>query len=468
MRNNQLISSAGNWRPLIRLAAPVLGEETLTLMVTWTDWFLTGRFLTAGGDSVKAAMGLMGYTMWLIPSLFAAIAIGATAVIARRMGESDHQAARLAANQAVVLGSCFALAITAATLFFGDRYIDAMQLKGEAAAYARQYLWIMIPVIPFIMLEQVGAACLRGAGDTVTGLLAKFVVVIVNIAVSAILVTGQFGVDSWGWQGIAVGTAVGHTCGGLILAAALLSGRYGLHLKPELLRPRKAILKRLLQVGLPGGFDVATLLFSNLIFVAIINSLGTAAAAAHGLAVQIEACAYLPANAFHVAAATMAGQFLGAGKPQRATQSALFCIASSVVVISLTALAMYFGGHRLASWFTGQPLDETTRQVSELLRIVAFALPSLAIVMVTTGALRGAGDTLWPLLITVAGFFLIRIPLAILLSLDTITVPLIGWELNGLGWGVAGAWMAMATDLIIRSLLVMLRFFRGDWKNKVV
>jgi putative MATE family efflux protein len=453
---------------MVRLAAPVLGEETLTLMVTWTDWYLTGRYLSEGGDAVKAAMGLMGYTMWLIPSLFASIAIGATAIIARRVGEQEYEAARNAANQAILLGAIFAVLITAAAALLGPAFVEAMQLRGAAADYARRYLTVIVPVIPLIMFEQVGAACLRGAGDTVTGLVAKLVVVIVNIGVSATLVVGLFGIQPLGWIGIAAGTAAGHACGGLILASALLAGRYGLRLNRAMLRPQRELLTRLLKIGLPGGVDVATLLFSNLVFVAIINSLGTAAAAAHGLAVQIEACAYLPANAFHVAAATMAGQFLGAGKPDRATHSALFCIAGAVGVTSMTALLMYFGGHPLATWFTGQPDHETTLQVARLLRIIAFALPSLAIVMVTTGALRGAGDTAWPLVITMAGFFLIRIPLAILFSSELVRIPLVGLEISGPGWGVAGAWTAMALDLVIRSLLVLFRFFHGGWKSKQI
>lgn len=453
---------------MIRLTAPVLGEETLTLMVTWTDWYLTGRYLAEGGDAVKAAMGLMGYTMWLIPSLFAAIAIGATAIIARRVGEGEFRAAQTTANQAITLGFIFAALITFLTAVFGEHFVTAMQLEGEAAAFAHEYLWIILPVIPLIMLEQVGAACLRGAGDTVTGLVAKSVVVIVNMAVSLTWVVGLFGVEPIGWQGIALGTAIGHSCGGVILLVALLYGRYGLKLKRNMLMPRQDFMTRLLKIGLPGGFDVATLLFSNLVFVAIINSLGTAAAAAHGLAVQIEACAYLPANAFHVAAATLTGQFLGAGLPRRAQHAALVCISASVVIISITAVAMYWGGADLASWFTGEPDHPTTIQVAHLLRVIAWALPSLAILMVTTGALRGAGDTIWPLSFTIFGFFGIRIPLALFLAMETVTIPVLGIEFSGLNWGVAGAWTAMGIDIFCRSILVLIRFFQGGWKKKQV
>ncbi len=449
------------------LTGPVLAEETLTLMVTWTDWWLTGRYLAEGGDAVKAAMGLMGYTMWLIPSMFAAVAIGATAVIARRVGAGEHRRARIAANQAIVIGAALAIAITILAIVFGRAFVGVMQLRGAAAEYAVEYLTIIVPVIPLIMLEQVGAACLRGAGDTVTGLVAKSIVVAINLLVSFCLVTGVAGIESWGWQGIAAGTAIGHGVGGTILLVALLAGRAGLGLRRTLMRPRADIMARLLKIGIPGGLEVGLLLFSNLVFVAIVNSLGTAAAAAHGLAVQLEACAYLPANAFHVAAATLTGQYLGARQPQRAVHAAISCIVAGVVVISMAATLLYFGGNGFVTFFTNQPDNPTTLQVVRLLRIVCFALPSLAIVMVTTGALRGAGDTIWPLLITAAGFFMIRIPLAIFLAMDVVHIPGLGWELSGAGWGVEGAWIAMATDLVLRSAMVLARFWQGGWKHKI-
>lgn len=468
MSSPLITESQGNWRPIFWLTLPVLAEETLTLMVTWTDWWLTGQYLVEDGDAVKAAMGLMAYTMWLIPSLFAAVAIGATAVIARRVGGGHRRVARQVANQAVMSGIILAGLITLATAGWGPAYIEVMQLRGGAAEYAAEYLAIVLPVIPLIMLEQVGAACLRGAGDMVTGFVVKSIVVVINMVVSFCLVTGFGGIEPWGWQGIAMGTAVGHGAGGTIMLLALWRGRYGLGLHVRLMRPRMSIIRQIMKIGIPGGMDVAVLLFSNLVFVAIVNSLGTAAAAAHGLGVQLEACAFLPANAFAVAAATLTGQYLGAGRPRRATHAAVACIGLAVLVVSVVAVLIYFGAVDFVTFFTNQPDSPTTIQVVHLLRIVVFALPSLAIIMVTTGALRGAGDTIWPLLFTISGFALIRIPLAVWMSMDVVHIPGTDWSLRGLGWGVEGAWIAMALDLVIRSLMVLVRFGHGGWKHKNV
>lgn len=450
---------------MLRLALPALAEEMLILAVTWTDWWLTGHFFQFDGDETKAAMSLMGYTMWLIPSMFAAIAIGAMALVARWVGSGDTERASRVANQAFIIGVVLAVLFTGVLIVWGDDFISVMQLKSVAAEYAWQYLAIMIPVVPLIMCAQVGAACLRGAGDMVTGFSAKLVVVFLNIGISTALVTGWGFLPQVGWKGLAIGTAVGHAVGGVIILTVLMRGRAGLKLNRAQLRPDWPLIGKVLRIGLPSGFDMAALLVSQLLFVALINSMGEASAAAHGLAVQIEACAYLPGAAFQVAAATIAGQFLGAQRPQRAAEGVLICLAAGATLMCASGLGLYFYGEQFALFFTGDGSDPTTGNASELLRIIALAMPSLAIVMVVTGGLRGAGDTFWPFIYTLIGFFVFRIPLAIFLCFETFEVPLVNWDIQGLGLGVSGAWYAMGIDLLVRGFLVGGRFMHGGWKN---
>ena len=450
---------------MLRMAVPALAEEFLVLMVMWTDWLLASRYFAEDGDATKAAMGLMAYMMWLIPSLFSVVAIGSTALIARWIGAKDFDSAKRAANQAYLVAGLVAAMLTVATWYFGERFIAVMQLKGDAARYALEYLRIVTPLIPLIMCSQIGAACLRGAGDTVTGFVVKIVVVVVNVIVSTFLVTGWGVFPEFGWKGIAIGTASGYAVGGMIILAVLVRGRAGLQLRFRWMRPDWSILSKMFRIGLPGGFDIGTLFFSQLLFLALINSLGKASAAAHGLAVQLEACAFLPGAAFQVAAATMAGQFLGAEMPDRARRSVLICLGVGGTIMLVSGIALYFGGFHIALVFTGDPNDPTTSNVAELLQIVALGLPSLAIVMILSGAFRGAGDTMLPFLFTAIGFFLIRIPLAIYLAFEVFEIPYVGITIEGLGWGVAGAWWAMVADLVIRSVLVSARFFHGGWQK---
>lgn len=450
---------------MLRLAMPALAEESLVLMVTWTDWFLAGRYCVQEGDATKAAMGLMAYLMWLIPGFFSIVAIGATALIARWVGARDLDGARKAANQALLVGGILSMLLTAVVWQYGRSFIALMQLRDESAEYALEYLQIITLVIPLIMCSQIGAACLRGAGDTLSGFLIKIVVVLINVIVSTLLVTGWGVIEPIGWKGLAIGTALGYAVGGSVVMIVLYRGRAGLQIQWSQLKPDRVILAKMFRIGLPGGFDVATLMFSQLLFLGLINSLGKAAAAAHGLAVQIEACAYLPGAAFQAAAATMAGQYIGARLPDQASRSILQCLFAGGVIMSIGGLTVFFFGVEIATVFTGDSTHPTTIRVAHLLKIVAVALPSLAVAMIMSGGFRGAGDTQWQFYFTLLGFFAIRIPLAIYLSFDSFTIPIVEWEIHGLNWGVSGAWYAMSTDLILRSVMMLARFFHGGWRK---
>ena len=228
MKTYSVTQSKSSFWAMTRLAVPALAEESLVLMVTYTDWLLASWCFSADGDATKAAMGLMAYVMWLLPSFFAVMAIGATALIARWVGANDLVAANRALHQAYLVGGLIAFVMTIIVWMFGDQFIAVMQLKGDAADFAYQYLQVVTLVIPLMMCSQIGAACLRGAGDTFTGFRVKLIVVGVNILVSTLLVTGWLGVPVVGWQGIAIGTAAGYTVGGIVLTGVLVRGRAGL------------------------------------------------------------------------------------------------------------------------------------------------------------------------------------------------------------------------------------------------
>lgn len=462
------------FRAMLVLALPVLAEESLNLLVGYTDFFLAGRFLD--GAEPLAAMGLAAYFLWVLPTLFQAVSIGALAVVARMVGAGQRHQAAHATRQALLLGILVAIAVVVLVLVGGESFVWAMGLRGEAARLAGRYIWIMTPAIPLLMVEQVGTACLRGAGDTYSGMLARIVMNLVDMLLSAALVTGALGLPNLGWDGLAIGSAIGHSIGGLIILARLVRGGGGVSIadlqgESSGPRPMVAALRydwpmvwRMLRVGVPGGLDMLSVLTCHLIYVSIINRLGTSVQAAHGLGVQIEAMSYLPGSAFQVAAATLAGQSLGAADARRAVRSVLLCVAAAVAIMTVAGLVMFFAGESVAMVFTGQR-DETAVLAGQLLRIVAFSCPSLAVLMVLSGALRGAGDTAWPLAFTFIGLVCVRIPGACLLAWDEVPLPLLEVSIPGFGLGVAGAWWAMVADVVLRSLLAAGRFAHGGWKR---
>lgn len=433
----------------MRLVWPVLVEQLLLMLVGLSDMFLAARNLS---QLHLAAMTLMTYVMWLLTNVFAIVAIGATALTARYVGAQDLRGAVRAANQAILIGAALSAVLMTVAWLCGTQLIGMMQLEPEASGLAARFLSLLVLVLPAMMVEQVGIASLRGAGDMVSGLVTMCVVNIVNLTVSWTLLHGLGPIPALGWDGIAIGTATGHATGGLVVLGLLLRGRRGFRLRWADLRPDRSLIRRILWVGVPGGIDVLLLTTCQLVFLSMINRLGVTAAAAHGVAIRIESLAYLPGAAFQVAAATLAGQYLGAGDRPAARRSVWTACTVGGSIMAAVGVLLFTEAGSLVGFFLSDKQVEVAATSAPLLQIISVAMLPLAILNVLTGALRGAGDTRWPLVITLVGFVGVRMTLA-------------WWLCFPLGWGVRGAWYAMSTDLILRCVLTLARFLHGGWQR---
>ncbi len=457
------IDEPGTFRPMLRLTMPVLIEQVLHLLVGLVDLWLAGNFLP--GEAYVAAMTLMIYALWLVGNVFGFVALGSTAMTARFVGAGDREMANRVMNQSITSGLVWSALLMAATLPLAGYFPVVMGLEGTAAEAAHRYLAIELCVLPAVMIERVAVACLRGAGDMVSGLVVMAIVNAVNIATSYALVIGLGPLPNLGWTGIALGTAIGHICGAAILIILLVGGRAGLHLRLTAMRPDFHLILRILRIGVPGGFDVVLVSLCHLIYLRIVLSLGDVAAAAHGVAIQVEALGYMPGGAFQISAATIAGQYLGARDLVRARHSIIMACAVASAIMVAAGFVFYVAATPLASFFLGgRPMD-VVPLAAQLLRIVAYAMAPLALVMVLTGALRGAGDTRWPLALNLLGIVLLRVPLAMYLAHDTMPLPFLDYTIAGAGLGVVGAWYAAVIDIVARALLLIARFRHDAWQR---
>jgi len=444
-----LTDQRGVLRPLLHLLWPVMTEQLLVMLVGFSDTLLAGHYLS---ETHLAAMTVVSYGVWMLTELFSFIAIGALAITARYIGAGDRIAASRVADQSFLLGGVLAIVFTAAGLYWSDAFAPAMQLEGEPAALATRYYRILIPLLPMMMLEAVGIDCLRAAGDMITGLVAMIIVNVVNIGVSWALLTGAGPFPELGWDGLAIGTACGHFFGGAIPFVVLLRGRSGIQIDLRRWWPDFAMMRRILRIGVPGGVDVLSIVLLQLVFLSIVSSLSTDELAAHGVAVRIESIAYLPGYAFQVAIATLCGQYLGAKDYAKARRAVAVASAVNCGMLTAAGLVMYFAGRPMVGLFVSSDQAGVLAIAPVLLSIVAFAMPPFALLEVFTGALRGAGDTRWPLLFTLIGFVGVRLPLAWLFVYQ--------WH-----WGVEGAWYAMVTDVLVRCALISARFWFGGWQR---
>jgi putative MATE family efflux protein len=439
---------------VLRLSAPVLVEQALLYLVGLSDTLLTGRYLS---EQHLAAVTVSTYLLWFLGSVMTIISVGATALVARMTGAKKPEAANRSCQQAIGLSLILGMAALILGQIFASNLIAALNLTGQAAESATLFLRIVLLVTPLLACTTAGVACLRGVGDTRTGMYVMILVNFVNVVVCWSLVRGIGPIPSFGFPGIAIGTATGEALGGLAVLVILANGRSGLRLDWAGIWPNWRESWRILRISLPAAGESLTNVFCQLWFLGLINRLGATATAAHGVAIRIEALAFLTVTAFSIAASTLTGQYLGAGRPDLAAKAARTAWGIGVTLLVAVGSLIYVEAEAMFDLFLSGKQPNVVAEGVPVLRIVAFALPFLATLNVLNGALRGAGDTRWPWVIVLVGYLGIRMPLTYWLT----------WPVNegGFGLGLRGAWLAMFFDLTLRGILVAARFLNGGWKH---
>jgi putative MATE family efflux protein len=435
-------------RQVMALALPALVQQFFLFLIQQYDQYLARTF----SPDHQAALTTANYLYWFVSSYSVIVGAGATALVGRFFGAKDFVLANRAAGQAAVLAAAFGLMGTTAGLLFIPDLTGLLELPGQSPDFAVRYLTPLACVLPLQMIETAGIACFVGAGDTRTGLFVLGGVASVNVPVAYCFSRGVGLIPTLGFVGIAYGTAAAHTAGGLVVLALLARGRSGLKLRIGHVVPDFSLIRRLLRVSLPAAADSLSVAMCQFWFLTLVNRLGKEAAAAHGIALRWEALGYLSGAAFGSAAMALVSQNLGANRPARAARGGVTAFLIGCGTMTGMAVVFFTLARPMCDLYSPENVTVAGLAVVAL-RTIAFVMPFLAASIIFTNALRAAGDTRVPVLITWVGFLGVRIPLGYLLT---------GPEFE---WGLFGAWFAMSTDIVVRGSLFAVRFASGRWKK---
>jgi len=411
-------------RDVLRLALPAMGEQMLSMMVGIVDTLAT--------------------------TLFGSVGTGATALIARFIGARDPDQADRALQQAMLLGVGIGLLATLLGVTLARPAVLLLGAPDDVIVPATDYLRLASTVFFFSTLMFIGNASLRGAGDTRTPLFVMLVVNGLNIVVAWAAINGHLGLPRMGVVGSALGAVAGRLAGGVLVIAILLRGRAGIQLKLSGLRSQGTMIKRILHVGLPTGLEQLLMRVGWMTFARILTALGTVAYAANQVGVNGWSLSFMPGFGFALAATTLVGQSLGAQDPEGAQQRGYTAYWMGGLLMGLIGVLFILFPAQIVGFFTDDPAVIAVGTMP--LRMMGFIQPLLAATMIFAGGLRGAGDTRFPMIITGASIWLIRLPLAYLFAIV-------------LGWGLTGAWGALIVDMSVRGIANFMRFRGGRWKS---
>lgn len=433
-------------RALGLLAIPMMLEMSMESVFAVVDIAFVSRL---GTDAI-AAVGLTEAMITVLYAVAIGLGMGVTAMVSRRIGARDVQAAARVTGQAILIGGVLAVAIGA----FGVRYApDLLRMMGASdrvVAEGQGFTAVLLGGSASILYLFLLNAAFRGAGDAPVALRSLTLANAINIALDPCLIFGLGPFPELGVTGAAVATTIGRGIGVVYLAYYLFGGKGRLGFAARHLRPAPALIARMVRISVGG---IGQFLISTSSWIAIMRVValyGSAPIAAYTVALRLIEFALLPAWGLGNAAATLVGQNLGAGKPERAEQSVWRASKYNAIFMAGVGIIMIVLAPQIVSLFSSEP--EVVRFGTSCLRILGIGYPMYAVGMIIIQALNGAGDTTTPSVMNFICFWLLQIPLAY-------------WLATAAGLGPNGVFLAIVIAECALTAMGVMVFRKRKWQR---
>ena len=428
-------------RAVILLAIPMILELSLESVFALVDMFFVGKL----GRNAIATVGLTESVMTVVYSISFGLGSAATAIVARRIGEKNHEGAAHAGAQSLIVASGVAIALSAAGIALGGTILSLMGategVVKEGAIFTRIMFGGSVSIVLLFLINGI----FRGAGDPAMAMKSLWIASGVNIVLCPVLIY------FFGLKGAAIATVVGRSSGVLYQSYHLFRGSGILKFHASHFGYDAGVVKSIMRISWPAASQFIISSGSWIVLVRLVAETGgTSASAGCQIALRNFLFFILPAWGLSNAAATLVGQNLGAGQVQRAQQSVMLIAKYNTYFMSLVMILFLFFAHPIVSFFTQD--QSVIMHGAQSLRIFGSGFVFYGISMVMTQALNGAGDTRTPTIVNFVCFWLFQIPLAYFLS-------------EGLNMKASGALIAVPVAETVISLVMLHYFNKGKWKE---
>ncbi len=436
-------------KSIFYLAGPAVATFFLETAFYIADMFWVGKL---GAVSLAAVIS-SAFLIWIIWSLVGAVSVGVTALVARFVGARQLDEAGYGARQGYLFAIFLALGITIAGILFARWPFVLMGTEPDVTGLGIRYLKIIFAGAVGFFLIDVFSAIFRAAGDTKTPMLVIGGSLGLNIVLDPFLIFGWGPFPRMEIAGAALASIFAHAMGTVFFIMLIAGGK--LRFKFSLL-PRLdldlSMVWRILRIGIPASS--AWILFSlvYLFLNKIVALFGTEAIAALGIGNRMESISFHTCMGFSIAASTLMGQNLGAGKPERSSEAAWKAAGIAVLITGFVAIMFFTFPGQIASFFISDP--KVIGIGIWYLKIVALSQMFMALEIVFEGAFGGAGNTVPPMIVSISGS-LARVPLAYLLA--------VYW-----GMGIVGVWWVITFTSVVKGIILAYWFRKGRWKTQKI
>jgi len=437
------LTKGKEFKLILMFALPMLIGNVFQQMYNIVDSAIVGNYI---GKQALASVGASFPIIFLLISLIIGVTIGATIIISQYFGAKQFKDVRKAVDTINIILLITAIFIAAIGIVFSREIFILIGLPNDVLSYAVEYLQIFLLGLPFMFGFQGISAVLRGVGDTKTPLYFLIISTVLNVILDLIFViTFNLGVAGVAWATI-ISQAVA-----LISAIIWVRKNKMLNFRIKGIVFDLNIFKKSIKIGLPSGMQQTFVALGLMAVLGIVNQFGTDVIAAYSAAMRIDSLAMLPAMVFSTALSGFVGQNIGANKLDRVKRGLYSTLIMTIVVSIIITIFIVIYGNNMMSLFTND--TEVIRIGMEYLVIVSSFYIIFAIMFTINGVMRGAGDTIVPMFITLIALWGVRIPVAYFLSLNI---------------GEKGIWWSMPLAWFVGMLLTFIYYKTKRWKKKSV
>lgn len=439
------------WENILLFTVPMLLGNIAQQLYNTVDSIVVGRYV---GDNALAAVGSAGPILNLLLVLMVGVSTGAGIKVAQYFGARDRDSLSKTIGNSIVLMLIASLIISVVGVLVARPMLVLLRTPESIIDWCTSYLHILFIGFVGMGLYNILGGILRGLGDSVSALVYLLIACALNIVLDVWFVA-SFGM---GVNGVALATAIAQTVSALLCARKLYSMKHLFDLGWEQLKLRKKYAATIIRLGLPSGITQGIMSMSMILVQSLTNTFGELMIAANVIVMRIDGFAMMPNFSFAMAMTTFAGQNVGARRPDRVREGAKQGTLMALAVSSVITVTLLFFGRYLMMIFTDTP--ELIERANKMLRILAVGYIAMAVTQSFSGVMRGAGDTVTPMWISIVQTIGLRMPLAYILCYLTRSAE-----------NVNGRWEMLPTSLMLAWICGMLAtcwFYKhGKWRNKL-
>ncbi len=440
------------WQKIVLFAVPMLVGNIAQQLYNTVDSVVVGNYV---GDNALAAVGSAGPILNLLIVLFVGISVGAGIMVSQYFGARDREKLSTTIGNCITLTAIATLFVMIVASLVSMPLLRLLDTPESIIDWCHSYLLILFIGSGGLAYYNILSGVLRGLGDSMSALVYLLVSTVVNIVLDLLFVAKM----GMGVNGVALATAIAQAISALLCLLRLMRMQELFELKPCYLKLQRKYTRKIIKLGLPSGITQAIFSMAMIVVQSLTNSFGEMFIAANVIVMRVDGFAMMPNFSFGTALTTYAGQNVGARREDRvdagAKQGTLIAVVTSAVITSLILLF----GKTLMGIFTKTP--ELVDLSRDMMGILAVGYVAMAVTQGLSGVMRGAGDTMTPMWISIATTILIRVPIAYGISFLTRTAELPNGRQECIFISLLASWL-------IGALITYLFYRRGKWKEKAI